>query len=45
VARLAVVQTQGITKDALSAEDIAQNIETILDVADARVTDAAAMQA
>ena len=39
VARLAVVHTQGISKDSLTAEDIAENLDTILDVTDARVTE------
>jgi NAD(P)-dependent dehydrogenase (short-subunit alcohol dehydrogenase family) len=45
ISRLAVVHTQGIAKEPLTAEDIAENISTILDVTDARVTDAHAMQA
>jgi NAD(P)-dependent dehydrogenase (short-subunit alcohol dehydrogenase family) len=45
VARIAVVHTQGIAKEPLTAEDIAENIDTILDVTDARVTDASSMQA
>jgi NAD(P)-dependent dehydrogenase (short-subunit alcohol dehydrogenase family) len=43
VARLAVVHTVGLTKDAITAEDIAENIDSILDVTDARVTSAASM--
>lgn len=43
VARLAVVHTVGLTKDAITPEDIAENIGAILDVTDAHVTDAAAM--
>jgi NAD(P)-dependent dehydrogenase (short-subunit alcohol dehydrogenase family) len=38
VARLAVVHTEGITKPGLTAEDIAGDIERILDVTGARVT-------
>jgi NAD(P)-dependent dehydrogenase (short-subunit alcohol dehydrogenase family) len=44
VARLAVVHTVGIAKPALAAEDIAENIATVLDVTDARVTDSTAME-
>jgi NAD(P)-dependent dehydrogenase (short-subunit alcohol dehydrogenase family) len=44
VARLAVVHTQGIAKPDLTAEDIADNIETILDVTGARVTDSDGME-
>jgi NAD(P)-dependent dehydrogenase (short-subunit alcohol dehydrogenase family) len=43
VARLAMVHTQGLAKDPLTAEDIADNLREVLDVADARVTDAGAM--
>jgi NAD(P)-dependent dehydrogenase (short-subunit alcohol dehydrogenase family) len=43
VARLAVVHTQGISKDSLTAEDIAENLDTILDVTDARVTGSASL--
>jgi hypothetical protein len=43
VARIAVVHTQGIFKSPLTAEDIAQNLDAILDVRDARVTDTTAM--
>lgn len=39
VARLAVVHTRGISKDLLTAEDIAANLAAIMDVGDARVTD------
>jgi NAD(P)-dependent dehydrogenase (short-subunit alcohol dehydrogenase family) len=39
VARLAVVRTQGITKLPLTAEDIADNIDAVLDVTDAQVTE------
>jgi NAD(P)-dependent dehydrogenase (short-subunit alcohol dehydrogenase family) len=44
VARLAVVHTQGIAKDPLTAEDIAENLDTILDVAGAHVTTAAGIE-
>jgi NAD(P)-dependent dehydrogenase (short-subunit alcohol dehydrogenase family) len=43
VSRLAVIHTQGISKDPLTAEDIADNLDAILDVSDARVTDSDAM--
>jgi hypothetical protein len=43
VSRLAVVHTTGITKDALSVEDIADNLDTIMDTTDARVTDTTAI--
>ena len=39
VARLAVVQTKGLTKQALSAGDVAENLDAVLDVAAATVTD------
>jgi NAD(P)-dependent dehydrogenase (short-subunit alcohol dehydrogenase family) len=42
-ARLAVVHAHGLMKDPLTPEDIAENIGAILDVTDARVTDAASM--
>jgi NAD(P)-dependent dehydrogenase (short-subunit alcohol dehydrogenase family) len=45
VARLAVIHTQGITKDQLTAEDIAANLDTILDITDARVTESTLMTA
>lgn len=44
VARLAVVHTQGINKQPLTAEDIADNLDTIMNVADARVTDAGGIE-
>ena len=44
-ARLAVMHAQGLTKEPMTPEDIAENIDTILDVTDARVTDAGSMQA
>jgi hypothetical protein len=40
VARLAIVHTVGLTKDALSIEDIAEHLDAIMDVTDARVTEA-----
>jgi NAD(P)-dependent dehydrogenase (short-subunit alcohol dehydrogenase family) len=43
VARLAVVHTEGITKDAMTPEDIAENLDSILDVTDARVTESASL--
>ena len=43
VARLAVVHTQGISKDSLTAEDIAENLDTILDVTDARVAESTSL--
>jgi NAD(P)-dependent dehydrogenase (short-subunit alcohol dehydrogenase family) len=39
VARLAVVHTRGLTKQALTAEDVAENLDAVLDVANATVTD------
>jgi len=42
-ARLAVVHAAGLTKDPMAPEDVAEHLDTILDVAGARVTDAAAM--
>ena len=38
IARLALVHTQGIAKAGLTAADIADNLDTILDVRDAQVT-------
>jgi len=43
VARLAVVHAEGINKQPLTAEDIAENLDRIMDVTDARVTDAGGM--
>jgi NAD(P)-dependent dehydrogenase (short-subunit alcohol dehydrogenase family) len=43
VARLAVVHAEGINKQPLTAEDIADNLETIMDVDGARITDAGGM--
>jgi hypothetical protein len=37
VQRMAVVETQGITRDALSPEDIAENIETLMDMTNAQL--------
>jgi NAD(P)-dependent dehydrogenase (short-subunit alcohol dehydrogenase family) len=39
VARIAVVRSQGISKDPLTAENIADNIDSILDLTDAQVID------
>ncbi|OBA70329.1 hypothetical protein A5641_13485 [Mycobacterium sp. 1554424.7] len=44
VSRIAVVHTPGISKDSLTAEDIAANLETILDIQEARVTQAASIE-
>jgi len=44
VARLAVVHTEGINKQPLTAEDIAENLDSIMDVRDARVTDAGGIE-
>lgn len=43
VARLAVVHTQGITPTQLTAEEIAANLDAIMDVTEARVTESNAM--
>jgi NAD(P)-dependent dehydrogenase (short-subunit alcohol dehydrogenase family) len=45
VARIAVVCSEGIVKPAVTVEDIAENLEKIMDTRDARVTDAAAITA
>jgi NAD(P)-dependent dehydrogenase (short-subunit alcohol dehydrogenase family) len=45
VARIAVVQTQGIAKAPLIAEDIAAHLTEIMDLTDARVLDIAALGA
>jgi NAD(P)-dependent dehydrogenase (short-subunit alcohol dehydrogenase family) len=42
VARIAVVCSQGIWRSHMTAEDIAENIDTIMDIRDAGVTSAAA---
>ena len=39
VARIAVVRSQGIWKSPLTAEDIAENLDQILDLTDAQVTE------
>jgi len=39
VARIAAVRAQGISKDQLTTEDIAENVESILDLTDAQVID------
>ena len=44
VARLATVDTQGIVKEAITAEDIAEHLDAILDVEDAHVTNVDAME-
>ena len=41
VARIAVVFSQGIWRSPVTAEDIAENIDTIMDIRDAGVTNAA----
>jgi NAD(P)-dependent dehydrogenase (short-subunit alcohol dehydrogenase family) len=43
VARIAVVYSQGLFKSPLTAEDIAQNLDAIMDVSNARVTDSTAI--
>jgi len=42
-ARLAVIHTAGLTKDSITPEDIVEHLDTILDVHDAQITDAANM--
>jgi NAD(P)-dependent dehydrogenase (short-subunit alcohol dehydrogenase family) len=44
VARIAVVRTQGISKSPLTAEDIAANLDEIMDTRDARVTDTVSIE-
>ncbi|MBV9513532.1 MAG: SDR family NAD(P)-dependent oxidoreductase [Mycobacteriaceae bacterium] len=44
VSRIAVVHTPGITKSPLTAEDIADNIDAIMDARDARVTDTVSIE-
>jgi len=44
VSRIAVVRTAGISKSPLTAEDIAENLESILDVRDALVTEASTIE-
>ena len=39
VARIAVVRSQGIFKSQLTAEDIAENLDQIMDLTDAYVTE------
>jgi len=39
VARIAVVRTQGIWKQSLTAEDIAENLDKVLDLSGAEVTE------
>ena len=43
VARIAVVRAQGIAQAPLTAESIAENLDAIMDLADAQVTDTVAM--
>jgi len=43
VARLAVVHAEGVNKQPLTAEDIAENLDRVMDVTDARVTNAGGM--
>ena len=43
-ARLAVIETAGLTQDPITPEDIAANLALILDVNDPSVTDAARME-
>jgi hypothetical protein len=43
VARIAVVYTQGLAKSPLTAEDIAQNAEAIMDTSDVRVANTTAI--
>jgi hypothetical protein len=40
VARIAVVHSQGIAKSELTAEDIAENIDSIMDLTDPTVAQA-----
>jgi NAD(P)-dependent dehydrogenase (short-subunit alcohol dehydrogenase family) len=44
VARLAVVHTQGVTRQALTAEDVAGNLGAILDTSGARVADSGGIE-
>jgi NAD(P)-dependent dehydrogenase (short-subunit alcohol dehydrogenase family) len=37
VSRLTIIETQGLTKDSITAEDIAANLDTIMDTTDAEV--------
>lgn len=43
VARIAVVQAQGLAKASLTAEDIAENLDVIMDLTDGRITDTTAI--
>ncbi|MEB3068712.1 SDR family NAD(P)-dependent oxidoreductase [[Mycobacterium] vasticus] len=43
VARIAVVRTAGVTKSPLTAEDIAENLEEIMNVSDAQVAEVTQM--
>lgn len=44
VARIAVVRSQGFYKDAITAEYIADNLDIVMDVRDAGLAEAAAME-
>jgi NAD(P)-dependent dehydrogenase (short-subunit alcohol dehydrogenase family) len=44
VSRIAVVHTPGIAQSPLTAEDIAQNIDAIMDASEARVTDTVSIE-
>jgi NAD(P)-dependent dehydrogenase (short-subunit alcohol dehydrogenase family) len=44
VSRIAVVHTPGIAKSPLTAEDIAEHLDAIMDARDARVTDTVSIQ-
>jgi hypothetical protein len=44
IARIAVLCSQGFSKQAMTAEDIADNLEKIMSLEDARVADAVAPQ-
>ena len=39
VSRIAVVRSAGISKSALTAEDIAENLDRIMDLTDAQLTE------
>lgn len=43
VARIAVVRTAGVTRPALTAEDIADNLDSIMDMSNAQVAEVTAM--
>jgi NAD(P)-dependent dehydrogenase (short-subunit alcohol dehydrogenase family) len=44
VSRIAVVHTPGIAKSPLTAEDVAENIDAIMDSREARITDTVSME-